>query len=82
MYKRQLLYLVNEGTTIYEGTVLLSDKREICYRYNAWENELEELQPVSYTHLAVVFAILPVLVAYPWIQKYFAKGAMLGSVKG
>ena len=40
----ELLYLVNEGTTIYEGTVLLSDKREICYRYNAWENELEELQ--------------------------------------
>ncbi len=45
------------------------------------------MQTANYTSAtisaaAVVFAILPILIAYPWIQKYFAKGAMLGSVKG
>ena len=30
----------------------------------------------------VVFAVIPVIAVYPFIQKYFAQGAMLGSVKG
>lgn len=30
----------------------------------------------------VVFAIIPVIAVYPYLQKYFTKGAMLGSVKG
>ncbi|OIJ14670.1 ABC transporter permease [Anaerobacillus alkalilacustris] len=30
----------------------------------------------------IVVATLPVLMVYPFIQKYFAKGALLGSVKG
>ena len=32
--------------------------------------------------VVVIFAILPVLVVYPFIQKHFTKGAMVGSVKG
>ena len=30
----------------------------------------------------IVVAILPILMAFPWIQKYFTKGLMVGSLKG
>lgn len=31
---------------------------------------------------AVVIAVVPILMVYPFLQKHFAKGAMIGSVKG
>ncbi|WP_339316758.1 carbohydrate ABC transporter permease [Paenibacillus sp. FSL R10-2734] len=30
---------------------------------------------------AILLAMLPIIVVYPFLQKYFAKGAMLGSIK-
>lgn len=30
----------------------------------------------------IVVATIPVLLVYPFIQKHFAKGALLGSIKG
>jgi len=30
----------------------------------------------------VIFSVLPIIIVYPYLQKYFIKGAMIGSVKG
>lgn len=31
---------------------------------------------------SIVVGTLPIIVVYPWLQKYFVKGVMLGSIKG
>lgn len=31
---------------------------------------------------SIVVATVPILVVYPFLQKYFAKGALIGSIKG
>ncbi|MGG1514442.1 carbohydrate ABC transporter permease [Paenibacillus oryzisoli] len=38
--------------------------------------------PETIKMTAVVIATIPILVVYPFLQKHFAKGVMLGSVKG
>ncbi|WP_240415831.1 carbohydrate ABC transporter permease [Paenibacillus periandrae] len=41
-----------------------------------------EIQPLTIRMAVIVFATLPILAVYPFLQKHFAKGVMLGSVKG
>lgn len=38
--------------------------------------------PEQLKHAVIVVSMLPVVVAYPFVQRYFVKGIMLGSVKG
>lgn len=38
--------------------------------------------PLTVIYAVIILAVIPMLIAYPFIQKYFKKGAMVGSVKG
>ncbi|WP_051236870.1 carbohydrate ABC transporter permease [Paenibacillus pinihumi] len=38
--------------------------------------------PENIKAAAIIFAVLPIMLCYPFLQKYFVKGIMIGSVKG
>lgn len=40
------------------------------------------VQPESLKSASVIFATVPILIVYPWLQRYFVSGVMLGAVKG
>lgn len=40
------------------------------------------IQPLTIKMAVIVFATLPIMFVYPFLQKHFVKGVMLGSVKG
>lgn len=41
-----------------------------------------DIQPLTIRMAVIVFATLPILLVYPFLQKHFTKGVLLGSVKG
>ena len=38
--------------------------------------------PDTIIYAIIILAVLPMLVAYPYLQRYFKSGATLGAVKG
>lgn len=50
---------------------------------NLQPHEAEELlTPQSIRSAGIVIMIVPLLIVYPFLQKYFVKGVMIGAVKG
>lgn len=41
-----------------------------------------ELNPLNVQYACVVATVLPVMVIYPFLQKYFAQGVQVGAIKG
>ena len=86
-YMRALLYLNN--SELYPLQLVL---RDILFLANMPEevlaqmgdSKLEEMTNVMelLKYAVIVVGSLPVLILYPFIQKYFVKGIMIGSVKG
>ncbi|MDO5422282.1 MAG: carbohydrate ABC transporter permease [Eubacteriales bacterium] len=48
----------------------------------AAEGMATQVMSESLKMASIVVATIPILIVYPWLQKYFVKGVMLGSVKG
>ncbi|MNW00135.1 hypothetical protein D3C71_1955870 [compost metagenome] len=44
--------------------------------------EAIQITPESIKSSGVIVMILPMLLVYPFVQKHFVKGVMIGSVKG
>jgi len=42
----------------------------------------EHLTPASVRYASIMIATIPIMCVYPFIQKYFVKGVMVGSIKG
>ncbi len=44
--------------------------------------QLTTMVPEALKAASVIFATVPILIVYPWLQRYFVSGVMLGAVKG
>lgn len=46
------------------------------------ENAVVNLPSEALKAAAIIFGTIPILLVYPWLQKYFVSGIMIGAVKG
>ncbi|WP_052703182.1 carbohydrate ABC transporter permease [Paenibacillus beijingensis] len=59
-----------------------SKMRELASGGNAAEMSMDQVMTENIKYASLIIVILPILFVYPFVQKYFVKGIMLGSVKG
>lgn len=90
-----LFYAVDHWNRYFQAVMYINDNtkwpvqvilREIVINANSriGDTNIEEMyiQPLTIKMAVIVFATLPIIAVYPFLQKHFAKGVMLGSVKG
>ncbi|MCM3123846.1 MULTISPECIES: carbohydrate ABC transporter permease [unclassified Mesobacillus] len=92
-----LFYAVSHWNSYFTGVLYLSDPAkwpiQVILRQIVIVNEpnaalgahemMESLPPPETVQMAaILLATIPILIVYPFLQKHFAKGVMLGSVKG
>ncbi|HJB22842.1 MAG TPA: ABC transporter permease subunit, partial [Candidatus Jeotgalibaca pullicola] len=90
-----LFYAVNYWNTYQSAILYINDSAKwpvqvllrqivlVSSGLNADASVVDVVPPAQSVKMAVIIiATLPMLIAYPFVQKYFVKGAMVGSVKG
>lgn len=71
MFLREIL-LTNTFATDQNGADLMGDP-DVAQAY---------LKAMSMRYSVIIIASLPVMILYPFLQKYFVKGVMIGAIKG
>lgn len=80
-YKDAMIYLKEPAK--YTLQVVLREMISVGDMANATNSTTDmETLPESLKAAAVVFSTVPIMCIYPFLQKHFIKGALLGSVKG
>jgi len=92
-----LFYAVTHWNTYFQAVLYINDSKlwpvQVWLRQivivaeggfgSADYNDANNVPPAQIVKMAVIVAsTLPILLVYPFLQKHFAKGALLGSVKG
>jgi len=92
-----LFYAVGYWNSYFDATIYLNDSskwpiqvwlRQIVllssggFSDTGSISELGYIPPQNVSYAVIVFATIPILCVYPFVQKYFTKGMMVGSVKG
>lgn len=75
-----MIYL--NDSTMYPLQVVLRDMLIFSDGNDSSLVDASALAPQAMKNATIVLSMIPVLIMYPFAQKYFAKGVMLGSEKG
>lgn len=77
-----VLYYVNDSTLFTVQIKLKQMVEAIVIAQEEGNTNTANLIAENVKAASIVFSMIPMLIFYPFIQKYFTKGIMLGSVKG
>lgn len=79
--KENLTTLQYEMMKMLAASMSASANRSADAIYNASQTASNTVTPVSIRAAITVVASVPIIVIYPFLQKYFVQGVMIGSVK-
>lgn len=92
-----LFYGVNHWNNYFSGVLYLTDRSlfpiqvvlrnmittpSVSAELLVEQTQLQQLPPETIKMATVVVAILPILAIYPFVQKYFIRGLLIGAIKG